>query len=135
MSHAPSTSASPGQKARPLIYVVDDEAMIVTLIDAILQGQGYELKLFRDPELLLKSLVEANPKPAVLVTDFAMGDINGLELIEKCKKVHPPLKTILISGSIDENFARLNLIKPDKFMAKPFQSKALIETVRALVES
>jgi len=48
---------------RHLIYVVDDEAMIITLIDAILAPAGYELKLFRDPELCCKALARPGTNP------------------------------------------------------------------------
>ncbi|HEY6167595.1 MAG TPA: response regulator [Verrucomicrobiae bacterium] len=119
----------------PLVYVVDDEAMIVTLIDAILAPAGYGLKLFRDPELLLKALGAAKPKPDVLITDFAMGAVNGMELIERSKALHPKLKTIMISGTVDQNFVRLAPVKPDRFLAKPFESRTLLGAVEALLNA
>lgn len=118
---------------RHLIYVVDDEAMIITLIDAILAPEGYELKLFRDPEECCKEFAEARNKPDLIITDFAMGSVNGLELIERCKKTHPGVKTMLVSGTIDENFTRFAPVKPDRFLAKPFESRKLLELVENLL--
>ena len=122
-----------GASNGPLIYVVDDEAMIVSLIEAILAPAGYEMKLFRDPEVLLKELARAKTKPQLLITDFAMGAVNGLELIQRSKQLQPALRTLLISGTVDDRFARLAPVKPDRFLAKPFQSKVLLEHVRVLL--
>ena len=120
-------------KNRHLIYVVDDEAMIITLIDAILAPAGYELKLFRDPELCCKALGEAKNKPDLMITDFAMGSVNGFDLIERCKRAHPALKTLLVSGTVDDNFIRLAPVKPDRFLPKPFESRKLLEAVETLL--
>lgn len=122
-----------GEIAAPLIYVVDDEAMIVTMVSAILEDEGYRLKLFRDPEAAFTSFKAAAPRPDLLVTDFAMGALNGLELIRRCRAIAPELRTVLISGSIDELDAEGALVKPDKFLAKPFQSRALAEAVRGVL--
>ena len=115
------------------IFVADDEAMVVTLVDAILTPAGYRLKLFRDPEMAHKALLDAKQPPALLISDYAMGSLNGLELIKRCKQAYPSLKTILISGTVDEAFTRMHTVKPDKFLGKPFQSKALLEAVRSLL--
>jgi CheY-like chemotaxis protein len=116
-----------------LIYVVDDEAMIITLIEAILAPAGYRLELFRDPAALLQRLTDAKTKPHLLITDFAMGAINGLELVQRARALHPALKTLLISGTVDERFARLGAVQPDRFLAKPFQSRALLDAVASLL--
>jgi FixJ family two-component response regulator len=130
-----SVKTDKGAAGRGLIYVVDDEAMMVTLIDAILEAGQHERKVFRDPELLLKSFAAARVKPAVLITDFAMGALNGLEVIERCVKLHPALKTILVSGTVDENFARFAPVKPDRFLAKPFQSRTLLDLIGGLLRA
>ncbi|MBI3879171.1 MAG: response regulator [Verrucomicrobia bacterium] len=113
---------------------MDDEAMIVTLVAAILEDEGYRLELFRDPERALGAFRDAAVRPDLMVTDFAMGALNGLELIRRCRELEPALKTVLISGSIDEHDVRSNPVQPDRFLPKPFQSRALTETVRGLLK-
>lgn len=130
-----SPDPQPSNRGQPLIYVVDDEAMVVTMIDAILKNQGYEVKLFRDPHLCLKAFGEADSKPVVLVADFVMGSMNGLELIEKCRQLSPKLKSLLISGSIQENFVRQSWIKPDHFLTKPFEARVFLDAVRKLANA
>jgi two-component system, cell cycle sensor histidine kinase and response regulator CckA len=128
------TPTANGKPAPPRsIYVVDDEAMIVTLIEAILAPAGYQLRLFRDPEQVIKAFGDAKARPDLLITDFAMGAVNGLELIERVKKLHPALKTILVSGVTTEGMMRFAPVKPDRFLAKPFQSKSLLDVVQSVL--
>ena len=72
-------------------------------------------------------------KPDLLITDFAMGAMNGMQLIERSKQLHPPLKTVLISGTVDASFSRLGRVQPDRFIAKPFQSRTMLDAVKALL--
>jgi two-component system response regulator YesN len=117
------------------IFVVDDDAMIVTLLDALLHSAGYEPRLFRDPEALLEAMGHADHPPRVLITDLEMGRLTGLDVIERCRALHPELKTILVSGSVDDEFARSCRVPPDRFFAKPFQAPELLSAVRQLMES
>ena len=115
------------------IFVVDDEQMLLDLAAAILQPLGYDVRTFSDPRVALKEFPAA--RPVVIVTDYAMGEMNGLDLVRECKRVNPKQKMILVSGTVDENiFAGLPQ-KPDRFMVKPYPVHEFIETIRALVAS
>ena len=129
------TTANGQSASTHLIYIVDDEAMIVTLIEAILGPAGYRLKSFRDPGHVLQAFNDSKTKPDLLITDFAMGAVNGLELIEQTKKLHPKLRTIIVSGVTTEGMMRFAPIKPDRFLAKPFQSKSLLDLVQSVLNA
>jgi CheY-like chemotaxis protein len=115
------------------IFVVDDEPLLLDLAETILKPLGYNVRTFRDPRLALKEFVEA--KPAVVVTDFAMGEMNGLDLTRECKRINPNQKVILLSGTVDETVFADAPHKPDFFLAKPYQVRALIASVQMLVTS
>src|SRR6267154_18454 len=83
--------------AKPLIYVVDDEAMLLELAAVILEPIGYEVKTFRDPGSALESFTESRRRPALLITDFAMHCMNGMALIEACRHLEPSQKILLLS--------------------------------------
>lgn len=116
-----------------LIYVVDDESMIGEVVEVILKLKGFQPKFFTDPERALDALTASNPKPNLLLTDFLMTPINGMELIERCKRIHPELKTILYSGNVGEDIMKYYSVKPDGFMSKPFLPKTLISTVSSVL--
>lgn len=115
------------------IYVVDDEAMIGEVVEVILKLKGFHPKFFTDPEIALQSLANDQPRPHLLLTDFLMTPINGMELIERCKRIQPDLKTILYSGNVGEEILKYYSVKPDAFMSKPFLPKTLVSTVRSVL--
>ncbi|HWV99867.1 MAG TPA: response regulator [Candidatus Acidoferrum sp.] len=120
--------------ARGVIYVVDDEAMLLELAGVILEPLGYDLQTFRDPESALQSFTRARPRPVLLITDFAMHQMNGMALIEACRRVEPGQKILMISGTVGPEVFQQATTKPDRFLAKPYQAKQLIETVKAMLK-
>ena len=124
---------SPGKQKLPLLYLVDDEELILDVAEATLAPEGFRVKKFQDPETALKNFRQAKDKPELLVTDYAMGKMNGLELIEKCKAAHPSLKTLLVSGMAGAEIMMGAAVQADKFLAKPYPAPTLVDTVRGLL--
>jgi CheY-like chemotaxis protein len=115
------------------IFVVDDEPMLLDLAATILEPMGFNVRLFQDPQKALAEYPAA--KPAVVVTDYAMGGMNGLDLVRECRRINPRQKTILVSGTVDENIYFDAPVKPDRFLAKPYQIKDFAESIQALVKA
>jgi DNA-binding NtrC family response regulator len=114
-----------------LIYVVDDEAMIGDVVQIILRMEGYTSKFFQNPEQAWEAFQQEDPKPALLLTDYVMAPLNGMQLIERCKQIHPELKTILYSGNAGEHVFQLYSVKPDAFLRKPFLPRTLLGLLRS----
>jgi DNA-binding NtrC family response regulator len=112
------------------IFIVDDEPMLLELAAAFLEPLGYDVRTFSNPETALAEFPAA--KPAVIVTDFAMGKVSGLDLIRECRRLDPLQKTMLLSGTVDQNIYTDSSTKPDVFLVKPYQISDLIESVRKL---
>ncbi len=128
----------PGKKSEPskpspFIYLVDDEELVLDVAEATLEPEGFRVKKFADPEEAWKSFQKERTKPALLITDYAMGKMNGLELIEKCKGEHPLLKTLLISGVASAEVQLSAETPADRYLAKPYPPPTLVETVRDLL--
>jgi CheY-like chemotaxis protein len=116
---------------QPTVFVVDDEPMLLELAEAILKPLGYKVRTFRDPELALKEFPAA--RPDVVITDYAMGRMSGMDLIRECRRLNPHQKMILLSGTVDEHVFAEAPVKPDQFLTKPYQIQDLAERVRALI--
>ena len=116
-----------------LIFVVDDEPMLLELATVVLEPIGYRIKTFRDPDVALKAFTEAKPRPELIITDYAMHTMNGMDLIKQCKQIHPGQKILLISGTVGEEIFRNSTVRPDRFLAKPYQAKELTELVATVL--
>ena len=120
-------------KWSPTVFVVDDEKMLLDLAEMILEPAGFRVFLFHNPKQALNEYIAAKPPPDVLVTDYAMTGMNGLDLIRECRRLNPRQKTILLSGTVDESVYADSPVKPDYLLAKPYQIHKLIEVIYSLV--
>jgi two-component system cell cycle sensor histidine kinase/response regulator CckA len=99
--HEPkANSVGSGQSNRALIYVVDDEPMLLELASVILEPRGYRIETYHDPESALQAFKAADPPPALIITDFAMHEMTGMELMEACRQIRPGQKVLLVSGTV-----------------------------------
>lgn len=128
-----ANSLGSGQSNGALIYVVDDEPMLGELACIILEPLGYRVESFRKPEAALQAFKSADPPPALIITDYAMHEMTGMELMEACRQVRPRQKVLLVSGTVGPDIFGATTAKPDRFLNKPYQSKQLIDMVEALL--
>jgi DNA-binding NtrC family response regulator len=131
MKKTKSTRRAP--PAKRAVFVVDDNIALGELATMVLESAGHKVRCFSDPLAVLKALTEANPKPAVLVTDYEMDGMNGLELIRSSQKVHPSLKTLLVSGSVDVSMMLMNPAEVHRFLGKPYEPAQLQNLVAELL--
>jgi DNA-binding NtrC family response regulator len=120
------------QDAEPVVFVVDDEEMLLALAEMILKPAGFSVRTFQDPQKALAEYAKAAPR--VFITDYAMGPMDGLQVIQECRRLHPDQKIIMVSGTVDESIYANSEIKPDCFIPKPYDSHHLVSTVRKLAE-
>jgi CheY-like chemotaxis protein len=118
---------SSGEKE--MIFVVDDDPDIVSLIKHVLDLEGFEVRSFTDPEEALEEFKISSRRPEMVVTDYAMQPMNGLDLISRCRESKPDLKTIVISGMVHESDFRKLPTHTDRFLEKPFKVSNLIQTL------
>ena len=122
-------------RLEPCIYIVDDESALAEMASHILRVRGYDPAVFCDPVEALKSLKTAPAESVLLITDCIMGSMNGLELIEEFQKHVKHLRTILLSGTITDEFVQRCQVQPDRFLAKPYAADALLNAVDDLLAS
>ena len=127
-----ATTPAPDER---LIYLVDDELDLLDLAEVSLMAGGYELKKFQNPTEALESFARETRKPSLLLTDFAMGSMNGLELSEKCKSACPGLKILMVSGTAGPEVLVESPGTVDQFMPKPYRPSELARSVRTLLDS
>jgi DNA-binding NtrC family response regulator len=127
-----ATLPSPVPTNDTLVFVVDDNALLGEITRQLIASAGYETILFHQGLPARDALLATASPPVVLVTDFDIGDINGLDLINQVRAKLPLIKTLLVSGTAKPEVLALNPVKPDQFLAKPFRADALIGAVDRL---
>ena len=127
-----STNGTPSTNAPVTIFVVDDEPMLLEMAVMILEPLNFRVRTFRDPQTAVAEFSAANPRPALIVTDYAMHSMSGMDLIRECRRIHPKQKIILLSGTVDENIFTKAEAKPDRFLAKPYQVSDFVTLVQSL---
>jgi two-component system response regulator AtoC len=116
------------------VLVVDDEKNLTLVLKEILSRAGFEVLAFNDPEKALESL-ESDALDAV-VTDLAMPGMDGLAILDFCRKFRPEVPVILLTayGTVDSAVAALRRGAAD-FVTKPFDQEELLASIRKAVAS
>jgi two-component system, cell cycle sensor histidine kinase and response regulator CckA len=126
------SNGTPANNAPVTIFVVDDEPMLLEMAVMILEPLHFQVRTFRDPQTAVAEFSAANPRPALIVTDYAMHSMSGMDLIRECRRIHPKQKIILLSGTVDENVYTQAEAKPDRFLAKPYQVSDFVTLIQSL---
>ncbi|MGB7511998.1 MAG: response regulator [Pelodictyon phaeoclathratiforme] len=79
-----------------VVLFVDDEADILSSLNRFLRKEPYQ-KLFAETTVKALELLECHDV-AIVISDFNMPDMNGLELINMVKQRHPEIVPLIISG-------------------------------------
>lgn len=116
-----------------LVFVVDDEPLLLELAEAILATLGCKVRTFSSPEAALQAYRESDPPPAVVVTDFSMNRMSGQDLLIACRARCPNQKVLMVSGTVEADAFGKTDILPTAFLAKPYQAADLFAAVRALL--
>ncbi len=80
------------------VVVVDDEIVNLLLLESILSKDEYKNVFTFDNPLEALEYIKNN-KTDVLVTDFNMPQMNGIELLKETKAIYPDLVSIMITAN------------------------------------
>jgi FixJ family two-component response regulator len=122
------------QKKPKLVVVVDDDDSIRSAVQDLLDAVGLPARAFESAEEFLRS--GKQQETACLIADIRMPGMSGLELQAQLNAEHCRIPIIFITAHGDEKM-RMQALRAGavEFMAKPFNDEALLESVRAALES
>ena len=113
------------------ILIIDDEKMQRDMLQGFLEKQGYRVLSAADGSSGLTLFME-HPVDLVLL-DHRMPDMNGDEVLEKMKAIHPAMRAIMITafGAVD-TAVRVMQLGADDFLEKPVDLEELLTRIRAI---
>lgn len=93
MSETNTNQVAPGERDKPLLLAVDDNAELLRTWPQLLAKLHVRLRCLDSAEQALEA-IEVEP-PAVLISDHWMPDMTGLELIETVRRRWPKVRVAL----------------------------------------
>jgi DNA-binding NtrC family response regulator len=118
------------------VAIIDDEPDLAYLFkEALSQIDGAEVFAFTDPLLALEHFKANHQNYIVIISDYRMPNMTGMELLSKIKAVNPAVTKIMMSAFEiqDELFQEYNCV--DKFLQKPVLIVDLIKEIRMLTST
>ncbi len=130
---APQTDAGPGKQAIR-VYVVDDEPLIHGVWRRILARREFEVATFHSARAALAALA-GDPNVDVIVTDLAMPEMDGMDLLKAVKADRPEIEVIMVTAHAGLDMA-IAAVKAGAyhFVAKPFDTEGPPLLIRQAAE-
>jgi nitrogen-specific signal transduction histidine kinase len=131
----PTVHASPyrpditGSHRTAQILLCDDDPDVRGILGEFLRTEGYILHVANGPRATLR-ILEATPEIDLLIVDYAMPEMNGLELIQEACQRRPSLKTLLITGDIGALSSGTSRVP---LLPKPFGPAELAQRVAGIL--
>ena len=131
---APPAQAPPPAPAPDRILFVDDDPNVLAAIRRNLRDQ-FSIATASDPSQALALLAKYGPF-AVVVSDFKMPGMNGIELLSKIMTLWPETVRILLTGEADMRaaIAAVNQGQVFRFLTKPVLPTPLALTLRSAID-
>ena len=98
---AAAPAVAPG-RGEHVLYV-DDDAVMGLMVESLLQRSGYRVTCLADPREALARLRADAGIFDVVVTDFNMPELSGLDLARELRGIRPGLPVIVTSGYVSDS--------------------------------
>ncbi len=122
------------QRKSKLVAIVDDDDSMRGALHGLLRAVGLPAIAFASAEEFLNS--GQQHQTACLIADIRMPGMSGLDLQARLNSERCRIPTIFITAHGDAKM-RLQALREGavEFLSKPFDDEALLESVRAALES
>lgn len=114
------------------ILVVDDELQIVRVVRSYLEKAGYRVLTASNGQDAL--FVARHEKPALVVLDLQMPQMDGLEFTRRIRAEQPDIAIVMLTARVEEMDRILGLeLGADDYVTKPFSPRELVARTRAVL--
>ena len=112
------------------VLIVDDEPFIKNILTILLETDGYKVSSFDTGLEALGKAKQSNYD--IIISDYFLPHMDGIELIQKVKELQPYIASILITGVGDEQTVIDAFTKGhvNSYVTKPFNNEDILKIVR-----
>ncbi len=115
------------------IMLIDDNGVALEMLKDVIELNGYECKSYNHSD---EALEDFRNKPYdVVITDFMMPNLNGIELLKEIKKISPETIVIIYTALREENIElEANAAGAYDFFYKPINWDSLAKVLSNIDE-
>jgi PAS domain S-box-containing protein len=115
------------------ILVVDDELSVREIIKASLEAYNYQVVTASDGLEAIARYAERQSEIQVILLDLMMPSLDSASTIRALQRIDPNVSIVVMSGlSATEPIKNMSDINVQAFLAKPFTSQALLQTLQQI---
>jgi len=119
------------------VMVVDDEPDVISVLEIVLEENGFEVESFTDPIAALK-----NYRVGIydlLILDIKMPKMDGFELYDEIKKIDDNAKICFLTASemyyMNSRKEKYCSLDKDMFIQKPIANEDLVEEINKMIST
>lgn len=116
------------------ILIVDDEPLVISALELILERQGYEIYTESNGKKAIESI--RKNLPAIIICDQMMPGISGIEVLKQAQQILPDSIRILLTAAVDSKTAidAINVGHVNQYITKPWNNAELLKVVSESLE-
>ncbi len=116
------------------ILLVDDEPMIRSLGQKILQQYGYQVLLAEDGLQAVELYQRASQRIDLVILDLTMPRLSGHDTFRQLLQIDPHVRVLLASGYSAEDISIVEHSRMLGFIGKPYRPGDLVRMVRSILD-
>ena len=121
--------------SRPTLLVVDDEPLVTQMLSILLE-LNLEMNVVTTNSSLHARDILRQGNISLLLTDYLMPDLNGINLIRALRDEGSAIPVIVLTGYCDEPELAANaaVLGPFEVIVKPWNNEYLLQRISAWLE-
>jgi CheY-like chemotaxis protein len=123
-------------RKKETLLVVEDEAMLLELLKAIFEEEGYQVVTAKDGQEAVEVFRARRDTFALVLTDMGLPKLGGWEVFQKIREMDPKIKVILASGFVDAS-VRDDMMSQGAadVLQKPYVPQKILDRIRKVLDA
>ena len=113
-----------------MILIVEDDEVLLGLLSSLLRREGHEVREATSAIAALEILEAEKERCDLVLTDFEMKPMNGLQLVNRIVQRSPSMKILFMSAYPTAAHAIGERFGPGCLLLKPFPAQELIRKIK-----
>jgi CheY-like chemotaxis protein len=122
------------ERGKETILVIEDNSMVRSIVGAMLEQRGYKVITVVSGEAAIERCQEFDEGIDLILSDLVMPGLSGRQTFERLREIGCNAKVIYMSGYANGTLDRGVLEPGTAFLEKPFDSDALAQRVREVLD-